>query len=82
MTKTCLSGRNPTVAKANASIVQEAKAINQSLTALGLVIKRLADRQRPGGGRRPNNFGAAAHLQVESERIEAVCHAVARIQYS
>ena len=26
--------------------------------------------------------GAAAHLQVESERIEAVCHAVARIQYS
>ena len=35
-----------------------------------------------GGGRRPNNFGAAAHLQVESERIEAVCHAVTQIQYS
>jgi hypothetical protein len=35
-----------------------------------------------GGGRRPNNFGGAAHLQVESERIEAVCHAVTQIQYS
>eukprot|EP00929_Paragymnodinium_shiwhaense_P076919 TRINITY_DN3959_c0_g1_i2.p1 TRINITY_DN3959_c0_g1~~TRINITY_DN3959_c0_g1_i2.p1 ORF type:complete len:2189 (-),score=698.83 TRINITY_DN3959_c0_g1_i2:135-6701(-) len=32
----------------NAMIAEEAKAINQSLTTLGLVINRLADRRQPG----------------------------------
>jgi len=46
--KACLRGEDAAAAAANAEIVEEAKAINQSLSTLGLVINRLADRRKPG----------------------------------
>jgi len=46
--KACLRGEDAAAVAANAEIVEEAKAINQSLSTLGLVINRLADRRKPG----------------------------------
>eukprot|EP00927_Polykrikos_kofoidii_P037166 TRINITY_DN31342_c0_g1_i1.p1 TRINITY_DN31342_c0_g1~~TRINITY_DN31342_c0_g1_i1.p1 ORF type:complete len:1855 (-),score=450.94 TRINITY_DN31342_c0_g1_i1:81-5147(-) len=61
--KSFLTGKD--VGAANAEIAEEAKAINQSLTTLGLVVNRLADRRRCVGGDQP-------HVPYRSSKLTRV----------
>jgi len=62
MKKTCPFGR-----PFASDIVEEAKAINQSLTTLGLVINRLAECRRPGVVR-----GTEPHIPYRSSKLTRV----------
>ena len=62
--KACAGSRS---SAANAEIVEVSKAINTSLSTLGLVISRLAEVRKPGKGR-----GSEVHVPYRSSKLTRV----------
>jgi len=57
---------------ANAEPIVEANVINQSLSRLGLVINRLAERHRAGGGMKNAGRGTEVHVPYRSSKLTRV----------